>query len=179
MDKENLDGELSNWSRHYDTLLWNSTTAFVGLLGALAAVSFENFHWLLSVVGLSFSFVPVYFAASFRESRDIVHKAMSPGLRVIVFSDRRLKQWPLFVFIFICLEGLHFYLLVEHDPEKLVCWAMLFFVIAMFTGFGIRFGKLQTRNTENHRAEEGQGQAQTGTSNQKSGEQPEVKKQKG
>ncbi|MDO8769974.1 MAG: hypothetical protein Q7K57_14955 [Burkholderiaceae bacterium] len=139
------DSELSNWSRHYDTLLWNTTTIFAGLFGGLIAFSYQMFFAPLSVAGMLLCPIPVYFAASFRESRDLVHVQMSEELRLALFSGRKLVQWPLYVFIFIVLEALFFYLLTEHLPEYFIAWCALFLVTAIITATGIRLGRKNSK----------------------------------
>jgi len=104
MPPTNLDIELSNWSRHYDSLLWNTTTIFTGLFGGLLAFCYKENFMILSAFGFLLCPIPVYFAASFRESRDIVHSHMSEDFRKALFLQRRLLQWPLYIIIFISLE---------------------------------------------------------------------------
>lgn len=145
MSRKISDSELSEWSRHYDILLWNTTTIFTGLSGGLVTFLFQNFNAYLSVAGMFLCLVPVYLAASFRESRDLVHMHMSDEYRKALFSKRKLIQWPLFVFIFIGLEGLYFSLLIDKSPDYFIAWCALFSLIAITTMTGIRLGRLNTK----------------------------------
>jgi hypothetical protein len=135
------DDQLAEWSRHYDSLLWNVTTLFAGAIGGLLAFQYSSFDASVSGFGLLVSMVPVYFAASFRESRNLVNAQMSKTLRDALFSGRKLRQWELYVALFIGLEMLWIRLLVRERPGLWILWCAAGALVAMTTLWLARLGR--------------------------------------
>ncbi|NNE26975.1 MAG: hypothetical protein HKN09_09045 [Saprospiraceae bacterium] len=60
------DKEYHNWSRHYDSVVWNIYSITATVMLALAAYAIANFHFLLPIFGVLASVVSFFFVASFR-----------------------------------------------------------------------------------------------------------------
>lgn len=141
--------ELHQWSRHYDTLLWNVTTIFAAAIGGLLAYSYSNFNVVISVMGFILTPLPIYFAASFRESRDKINQKLDEADRDLLFGGRKLKQWSLYAFIFLLLELLWFLLLLKE--QKNLWWMWVFVGIAVFI-CSIRWAYLGKAQENNNKA---------------------------
>ena len=110
--------ELGQWSRHYDSLLWNVTTIFMAAIGALLVYSYSNFNFIISIAGMVLTCVPVYFAASFRELQNRVNAQLDVTTRNILFKKRKFLQWWVYVGIFVGQEVLWTILLLSKKPES-------------------------------------------------------------
>jgi magnesium-transporting ATPase (P-type) len=140
------NSELHQWSRHYDSLLWQVTTLFAAAIGGLVVYSFANFHVGISVAGLGITCLPVYFAASFRESRDKVNEHLSHEERRILFERRTLKQWVPYSGVFFVLQALWVWLLLENIPELWWLWVPYGIVAVAFTIYCSRLGRARKAN---------------------------------
>lgn len=117
--REGIDqSELSQWSRHYDNLLWVVTTIFLASIGALLAFSFQTFNYYLSLFGMLLTATPVYFAISFRESQALVNKYIDTKVTTSLFARRKYLQWPMYVLIFVGIEVLWYALLLKKVPDR-------------------------------------------------------------
>ena len=139
--------EWSEWSRHYDSLLWQVTGLFAAGIGGLLAYSFSRYHDAIAVAGLILTCLPVYFAASFRESRDRVNKQLGSEIRQVLFEGRRLRQWPWYVSVFVILEGLWAYLLVTNSPDYRCLWFAVSTAGVVLILFCSCFGKQRGSST--------------------------------
>jgi Na+/H+ antiporter NhaD/arsenite permease-like protein len=135
------DDQLAEWSRHYDSLLWNVTTLFAGAVGGLLAFQYTSFNLPVSIFGLMVSIVPVYFAASFRESRDLVNAQLSEEARNALFAPRKLRQWEAYVVLFIAVEMLWMWLLARQRPGLWPAWCLAGATVAFATLWLARRGR--------------------------------------
>jgi hypothetical protein len=124
------NNELHQWSRHYDTLLWNVTTIFAAAIGGLLVYCYSNFNDIISLVGLIITPLPIYFAASFRELRKKINQHLNEADRKILHENRELKQWLLYVFIFLLFEFLWLWLLLSKATK--LWWLWLFVGCTIF-----------------------------------------------
>jgi len=111
MDKK----EAANWTRHFDSMLWQVTSIFATAIGALIAYSYSHYDMAITLAGLVFTIIPVYFGASFRELRRRVNKFLDPELKSALGEGRSLHQWKLFVLIFIVFQCLWVFLLIRNN----------------------------------------------------------------
>lgn len=125
--------ELHQWSRHYDSLLWNVTALFAAAIGGLLVYASSTPDLKIALFGLFVTWFPVYFAASFRESRDKVNLQLPEGDRKILFDGRGFKQWEPFVVLFLGFQVLWPLLLLEKDPEQWGTWLILGTLAVMVT----------------------------------------------
>jgi len=123
--------EAANWTRHFDTILWQVTSIFAAAIGALIAYSYSNFDVAISLAGLFFTILPVYFGASFRELRKRVSPKLDPDLRKALKEGRQLYQWQVFVSIFIIFECLWGGLLVKNMATCLLKSLVIGIVISV------------------------------------------------
>ncbi len=123
-----------DWARHYDTLLWTTTTIFLTAIGVF--FTYVNSHpdiWL-SLFGLILSGSTVYFAASFRQLR--YQEGPKGKIR------KGLLQWYPYLFIFWCIGELWIRLI---SYSCYVCFWCIFvsvslawsaYIIFMAIGYG-------------------------------------------
>ena len=94
------------WSRHYDQIQWTSTTILTGIIGGLLAHSYsiEVGHLDRVVVysGFALTWLTVYYAASFREIRSLLHTKLPDGEEKNFLADmpHKMKQWQPFLIVF-------------------------------------------------------------------------------
>jgi len=136
----------SEWSRHYDVLLWTVTglltTANLGLL-AFAFSGYmkdwgSGFLIVAAVLGLWLTFCMLFFPASFRERRYMVHESIPEGyMKRHLDPDRseprgekpKLRQWvvlrvncAILGFVWLCFLLLVLLPLVGLANHSLVIW---------------------------------------------------------
>jgi ABC-type multidrug transport system permease subunit len=129
MENEKLNSEYHNWSRHYDTMLWTVTSIIAGATGGLLVYAYSNekLHWIVFVVGITFTVLAVFFAASFRAARNFVHSKMDKSDTEIVRGTPfwLFKQWPVFVLFWTAVLFAWIARLVELYPHKMELWLVL------------------------------------------------------
>jgi hypothetical protein len=116
---------LSELSRHYDSTLWNVTSIWVAALGGLLVYCIENFDTWLTVLGLLFTVCPMFFATSFRELRQRVHRQLPRELAELHVSRARIRQWDVFCLIFLVLAVSWARLLLINSWELRWSWVAL------------------------------------------------------
>lgn len=140
--------EAANWTRHFDTLLWSVTSIFATAIGALIAYSYSNFDIAISIAGLFFTILPVYFGASFRELRKRVNKYLNPELKAAIRYGRSLYQWPLFVSIFVVFQALWVLLLLKNESTLWWIWITLGITALSATLWLANIGKVTVQEEE-------------------------------
>lgn len=103
----------SNWIRHYDNLLWTTSSILLAangvLINALMRTEKDNFllRLFIAVLGYSLTMVTVYFAASFRNLRhgyaDEYYKDLNDTTKaetIRKIHESAMKQWPIYVLMF-------------------------------------------------------------------------------
>lgn len=128
------DFELHAWSRHYDTLVWTVTGIFAGADGGLLLYAFstEKPAWIVCVIGISLTVLAVYFIASFRSARRIVHSKMKDEDIQIARGAPFLKQWRIFVLFWVAMLCFWFGLLIYNYTLRFFLWLVLGFIILLF-----------------------------------------------
>ena len=139
MNKDNFE----RWSMHYDSLLWVVTSIFAAAIGGLLVHQFSKFNYLLSTFGLVITFIPVYFAASFRELMDRANNNIDAETKGILFKNRKFPQWYLFVVIFCALEFLWLSILLSTENNLWRLWLsiIIFITVFIFTIYYARSAK--------------------------------------
>lgn len=137
------DSEVHAWSRHYDSLLWQVTAVFTAGIGGLLAYSVSSFYVEIALAGLALTCLPVYFAASFRESRDKINKHLGEKDRGVLFADRKLKQWKPYVSVFLILQVFWAWLLLKNRLELWWIWLALLLLALGFTVYWSHLGRAQ------------------------------------
>jgi len=105
----------TEWSRHYDQIQWRAITIFTGVVGVLLAYSYrqENteFDPVVAFLGLWLTWLTIYYVASCRELRKVLHEGLCGGdERDFLLNENQEKnqkrvlwQWPAFLLTFILL----------------------------------------------------------------------------
>lgn len=140
--------EAATWTRHFDSLLWQVTSIFATAIGALIAYSYANFDVAISLAGLFFTILPVYFGASFRELRKNVSIKLDPELKEALQLGRQLYQWQVFVSIFIVFECLWTWLLIKNMSEYLLMWVIIGISVLFLTIWFSSVGKITFHKDE-------------------------------
>src|SRR5215211_9024308 len=96
MEKESEQDQLSELSRHYDTLFWTVTSLWAAAIGGLLIYCLDHFDARLAVLGIILTDIAMYFAASFRALRRRIHDRMSSELRELHIGHFPIRQWHLF-----------------------------------------------------------------------------------
>ena len=138
--------QLHEWSRHYDSLLWNVTTLFSAAIGGLLVYTYTQFHVGVAIVGLVITCLPVYFAASFREASYKINQHLPESEKQIIFGNRKIKQWAPYVFVFVLLEALWVGLLLSQMPDHWWIWLLFGILAVVYTLYWSRLGRIETKN---------------------------------
>ena len=112
-----MNNNADEWSRHFDTLLWQVTTILAASIGGLFIYCNQYFDLWVSIIGLLLTIVPVYLAASFRELRGRLSDQLDPKIQEAIHQGRKLFQWEMYCLVFICFEILWVRLLLTKAPE--------------------------------------------------------------
>lgn len=123
----------AEWSRHYDTIQWTATTILTGVIGALLAYSYSGkFDPVLAFFGLWLTWTAIYYAASFRKFRNVLHKGMHDGDEKEFLMNggkkRLLRQWRVFLLTFVILSIGWLWLFWKHEKH---CCAVVFSIISI------------------------------------------------
>jgi hypothetical protein len=97
------NSDLSELSRHYDSMLWTVTSLWAAAIGGLLVYCTQHFDWWLALLGLILTVCAMFFAASFRRLRSRVHDRMSTRNRALFESDPLFRQWNVFLVLFLVL----------------------------------------------------------------------------
>ena len=100
------NSDLSELSRHYDSMLWTVTSLWAAAIGGLLVYCTQHFDRWLALLGLILTVCAMFFAASFRRLRRRVHDRMSEMKyrnRALFESDRLFRQWNVFLVLFLIL----------------------------------------------------------------------------
>jgi hypothetical protein len=91
----NLDSTIHEWSRHYDQVQWTITAILAAVLAAAAAKAFDDRSRVSCAVGIVVANVLLFYAASFREMRFLLHRRLSVRQRdFFSFPGRRaMSTW--------------------------------------------------------------------------------------
>ncbi len=122
MSENDNRGELAELSRHYDSMLWTVTSLWAAAVGSLLVYLAEHFDPWLAVFGLSLTVCAMYFAFSFRRRRRKVHAAMPSDLRRLLVKGRGLRQWDIFLLLFLGLTFLWGKLLIQNSRNSWPLW---------------------------------------------------------
>ncbi len=101
----------SEWSRHYDQIQWIATSIFTVAIGGLLTYSQieKKFTPEVGFLGLWLTAMTVFYAASFREKRRILHESLPEGEERSYLlghpSRRRLAQWNVFILTFLIIAA--------------------------------------------------------------------------
>jgi len=145
MSSDNDANILMEMSRHYDSMLWTVTSLWAAAVGGLLVYSAENFDPWLAVFGLILTVCAMYFAYSFRVYRRRVHEKLPEELRKIVLSGTRVRQWDVFVLVFLGLTALWTRMLVQKAENYCFLWLFLAVVATALIG---RMWLLERRKTD-------------------------------
>jgi hypothetical protein len=63
----------------------------------------NKFSPCISLFSLTLSFLPIYFAKSFRIHRKALHKYLSQGEKIFL-EGNKLRQWPIFVAFIVIIQ---------------------------------------------------------------------------
>ena len=122
-------GWRNEWSRHYDQIQWTATTILTGIVGGLVAYSYTvnvgKLNRVVVYVGFALTWLSVYYAASFRELRQLLHANMENKNEEEFLSrlPHKLKQWPAFLVAFGVLAAAWVNLCWKHEwrVDAVVC----------------------------------------------------------
>jgi len=110
--------EILEWSRHYDNQLWFVTSLLTGANAVLMTIPSNSLR--VGLLGMALAVVTVFFATSFRSLRRGLYcrlKNRHCSLIYLVKGDKRLPQWPVYVFFFALVVGYWFWLLWANCPD--------------------------------------------------------------
>lgn len=110
----------SEWSRHYDQIQWTVTTILTGSVSGLVAYSYTvkvgDLDRFVLYLGFVLTWLTVYYAASFRELRRLLHTKIQDKEEKDFLLDppHKLKQWPVFLLAFFALAVALVILCLKH-----------------------------------------------------------------
>ena len=116
---------LAEWSRHYDSMLWTVTSLWAAAVGGVLLYSVEHFDPWVAAFGLALTVCAMFFAYSFRKLRRRVHADMPDKIRGLVIKGRGLRQWDMFLLIFMGLVFLWGRLLIRESCGLWPFWLVL------------------------------------------------------
>jgi uncharacterized membrane protein len=128
----------TEWSRHYDQIQWTATTILTGVVAVLFAYSYQlenaKFDPLIAFLGLWLTWLTIYYVASCREFRRILHNGLSDGDEKNFLQNknqaknqkRLLWQWPALLLTFILLTIGWLWQLWRHGNHG---WAIAFAIV--------------------------------------------------
>jgi len=96
------DGDIQQWSRHYDSIVWTVNSIFIAVIGALLVYVYSERSPtpVASILGLSLILFVLFYISGFRKFRANLHrKITNAALRAFLtnpYEDRGLKQWDLY-----------------------------------------------------------------------------------
>lgn len=143
--KESIENKKNNFSLeqyretrrlHYDNLLWKTTSLFIGFAGVMLAFIYSKDmsrtlstdYIFIYLFGFIFTMITFCFAVSFRELRhNLGNPPCEKGLPKII-----LKQWFLFVLLFLFLEFMWIYPLIKYSANGFL-WTLLLCVGIIIT----------------------------------------------
>lgn len=132
----------TDWSRHYDQIQWTTTMILTAAIAVLLAYSYsDKFEPAIAFLGLWLTWLAVYYAASCREFRRLLHAGLPDGdeKRFLQnkYADKKqkrvLRQWPAFLMTFILLSAGWIWLFWKHDRHIFA----IVFIITSIVGFPI------------------------------------------
>lgn len=106
--------QVHEWSRHYDSTQWVVTGILTAAVGGLLIYCYQRFDPILALVGVVFTLMTVFYAASFRSLRRRLHATLPNEDVALLRSRRSLRQWPVHVAVFLALLWLWVTLLVSN-----------------------------------------------------------------
>jgi hypothetical protein len=130
----------TEWSRHYDQIQWTATTIFTGVVGVLLAYSYQQdkdkFDLAIAFLGLCLTWLTIYYVASCREFRRVLHDSLPDGEEKDFLQNRTkapnqkrlLWQWPAFLLTFILLTIGWLWQFWRRDKQG---WAIAFAVVSL------------------------------------------------
>jgi len=125
----------SDWSRHCDQTQWTAITIFTGMIGALLTYSYHqkgaDFDPLIAFLGLWLTWLTIYYVASFKEFRRVLHNGLPEGdekdfLQNKLNEKRIIWQWPAFLLTFTLLTIGWLWQFWQHGNHG---WAIAFAIV--------------------------------------------------
>ncbi len=147
-------------TRHYDTLFYTVTKIIAAAIGGLLVYCYNqsNVNKILVFVGSVLTVIPVYYAASFRELRQLLEKNIlgdDPNHIQIreIFKERQFRhQWALYPLIFIMIEFFWINLLLKlfhnlYDRHLIIGIGILEIILMVHWSYKVRGKKkIQTNS---------------------------------
>ena len=138
-----------DWSRHYDQIQWTATTILTGVIGALVTYSYSvrvgDLDRFVAYVGLALTWLSVYYAASFRELRHLLHENTEnkDEKEFLTRLPHALKQWPAFLVAFAVLAAAWVNLCWKHGwhVDAVICGGITIIVFIVLSLRGAPRGK--------------------------------------
>jgi hypothetical protein len=130
----------TEWSRHYDQIQWTATTIFTGVIGVLFAYSYQQesakFDLLIAFFGLWLTWLTIYYVASCREFRRILHDGLPDGDEKTFLQNKNseknqkrvLRQGRAFLLTFILLTFGWLWQFWRHGYH---CLAIVFMIVSI------------------------------------------------
>lgn len=101
--------EAEQWSRHYDSTQWTAIYVFTAtisaLLGFTASNAYSWTHWYIVLMGLWFTNLTIYYAASFRQLRSEILLEIDDEATARFLTRKKAKTWTPFVLTYALLDA--------------------------------------------------------------------------
>ena len=128
-----IENELQNWSRHYDTILWQVTAVFMAALALVLLEANKTQSVVICIFGLFITLIAVYIAAGLRQLRYGMHEKMSKSSGEMFclkssIRGHRCRLWLCYMIVFFIFQSLFTYILVNKADtikEQLLYTAIL------------------------------------------------------